>query len=78
MSADQDQTTPAPHLPCERTPYGFKWGEAAINRAAEHKGHRIVMIETPRQRLMVRITPCGLIRVDPIEANTGERYSVAV
>jgi hypothetical protein len=73
MASDRTtQTTP------ERTAYGFKWGESTISRACEHKGHRIVMIETPRQRLMVRITPTGLIRVDTVEANSGELLSVSV
>lgn len=58
------------------TPYGFEWCNAAISRAAEHQGHRIVVIKTPRERLMIRVTPSGLIRVDAIEANAGEKYSV--
>jgi hypothetical protein len=71
MSSSQDA-----HAGSEKTPYGFQWGNAVISRACEHKGHRLLMIETPRERIMIRVTPSGLIRVDGFEANTGEKLSV--
>ena len=70
-----DQIT---NLPCERTRFGFKWGVATISRACEHRGNIVLTIETPKQRVMVRVTPKGFIRLDPIEANRGEKYSVAI
>lgn len=62
----------------ERTPYGFRWGVTDISRACEHKGHIVLHITTPKQRLSVRVTPTGLIRVDAVEPNHGEPLHVTV
>lgn len=65
-------------LPCERTSWGFKWGDTHVIRACEHKGHIVLMVETPRQRAYVRVTPTGLIRVDGAVTNVGEAQSIAI
>lgn len=44
------------------TSLGFSWGEALIERQIYHKGHRLLMVCTPREYLEIRITPSGLIR----------------
>lgn len=46
------------------TRYGFRWGVLEVSRAAEHRGHRVITLRTDRERLDVRITPTGLIRID--------------
>lgn len=68
--------TDAKALPCKATPYGFTWGITDIGRACEINGNVVICIETPRQRLFVRVTPTGLIRVDAPVANAGEVLSV--
>lgn len=44
--------------------YGFEWGAVKVERFAEHKGHRILGITTPKEVLTIRVTPTGLIRVE--------------
>lgn len=70
-----EQTT---ELPRERTPHGIRWGVTDVSCACEHRGHIVLHVTTPRQRLSVRVTPSGLIRVDAVEPNTGEPLHVAV
>ena len=59
------------------TQYGFEFGAAKVERAASYKGHVILHITTDRQRLEVRITPSGMIRVDGPTKNLGEVFCVA-
>lgn len=51
----------------EVTRYGFSWGAADIVRIASHRGHVMIEVRTPRARLMIRVTPTGLIRTERIE-----------
>ena len=60
------------------TKYGFEWGAAKIERAASHNGHVILYITTPRERIHVRVTPTGLIRVEGPMTNKGESHCVSV
>ena len=53
-------------VPCTRTPYGFKWGEADVACQAEIMGNIFLGVSTPRQSVTIRVTPTGLIRVDRI------------
>ena len=48
----------------KNTSYGFKWGDASVERCASHNGHLVLSITTSREALSVRITPTGFIRVD--------------
>ena len=58
------------------TRFGFEWNDVAVLRAYEHKGHIGIMIESGRQRITVRVTPTGLIRVDePAIIHDGTRVS---
>lgn len=63
---------------CASTRFGFEYGAAHVERAASHKGHVVLFITTPKQRLHVRVTPTGLIRVEPIIPNRGTPLSVAI
>jgi hypothetical protein len=42
--------------------YGFKWGEVTVTRACQHKGDLILLIQSKRETLQVRVTPTGFIR----------------
>lgn len=44
------------------TAYGFKWGQATVERICCHKGHLILSVKTKREEIEIRITPSGLIR----------------
>jgi hypothetical protein len=46
------------------TKYGFIWGVAAVERLASYRGSVIIRIKTPREELVVRVTPTGLLRVE--------------
>ena len=50
----------------KETKYGFAWGAAEISRVVSHQGHVHIEINTPRQRIMVRVTPSGLIRQEKL------------
>lgn len=44
--------------------YGFKWGNACVQRlASDANGCRIMRVITPRGCLEMEITPSGLIKV---------------
>lgn len=45
------------------TQYGFEWGNARVERLVSHRGHRVLHVQTARQRVEVRVTPAGLVRV---------------
>lgn len=44
--------------------YGFEFGAAKVVRLTMINGHAVLLIETKRQELYVRITPTGFIRLD--------------
>lgn len=46
------------------TVYGFEYGAARISRHSSFKGHVMLMIETDRQCINIRVTPSGLIRIE--------------
>lgn len=46
------------------TRYGFEWGAAKVSRCASHKGHVVLTVVTPKERLDIRVTPSGLIKLD--------------
>ena len=49
------------------TQYGFKWGPAHVQRLCSDKKWGVMMtIRTLKQTLDIRITPSGLIRLEPI------------
>lgn len=42
---------------------GFVWGNAEVGRMfCESNGRRFIQVVTPREELMIYITPSGLIR----------------
>lgn len=52
-------------FPCTVNDYGFKWGEAEVTRIhSDPKLGVIMMVDTPLERLELRVTPSGLIRVE--------------
>lgn len=44
--------------------YGFRWGNADIERCASHKGYRVLTVKTPRGVAQITVTPSGLVRFD--------------
>ena len=53
------------------TRYGFTWGPAEVRRcASERKWGVMFDVITDKQRLQIRVTPSGLIRVGEPEKNT--------
>ena len=49
--------------PLKATQYGFIWGAATVERVTDHNGHVVIAIKTPRETMILRVTPSGLIRV---------------
>jgi len=47
---------------CERTPYGFRWGEADISRCCTIRGTHILVIRSKRGELQINITPTGKLK----------------
>ena len=47
------------------TTYGFEYGAAKIERTMSDKGQVVISVRTPRQKLYLRVTKTGLIRVGP-------------
>lgn len=43
----------------ETTTYGFKWGVATVARLMQHRGSRVIGIDTPHRHLEVSISPTG-------------------
>ena len=50
----------------EETRYGFRFGAAHVQRYVSHNGYVTLGIETPRQQLVITVTPSGLIRVGEV------------
>lgn len=58
-------------FPLTETTYGFKWGPVSVERlASEDKFGVVLLIETERGRLEVRVTPSGLIRNGDVTKKT--------
>jgi hypothetical protein len=51
-------------VPCELTLYGFTWGPTTVSRITTHHGTTLLELRTPREVMLLRMTPKGLIRVD--------------
>ena len=50
------------------TAYGFVWGPLEVVKLAQIPGVGAVLeLKTPRERIEVRVTPTGLIRLGEIE-----------
>lgn len=43
----------------EPTAYGFHWGPADVFRVFQHKGRRVLGIETSHRRIQISISPTG-------------------
>lgn len=57
--------------------YGFEWGPLDITRCASAaKWGVMVELATPRQRLIVRVTPSGLLRLSEFENNAKAKPGV--
>lgn len=49
------------------TRFGFEWGPARVERvASDPKAGVIVIVQTKREQVHIRVTPSGLIRVEEI------------
>lgn len=48
---------------CEVTNYGFTYGSLTVERVCDHKGSVIVLLETPKQGIQVRVTKTGKVRL---------------
>ena len=46
----------------EQLPHGFRWGEVTVSRACQHRGDLVLLIQSKRETLQVRVTPTGFIR----------------
>lgn len=56
---------PVPSGLGERTRHGFRWGNLEVIRICnDRRAGRVLFIKTEKQRLQVRVTGSGLIRVD--------------
>jgi len=45
------------------TDFGFKWGNTTVERSAlSPEGYQWLAVKTPREVLVITITPTGLIR----------------
>ena len=49
------------------TRYGFRWGPLTVERCASDDWGVAIYLRTPRQNVLVRVTPSGLIRVGALE-----------
>ena len=58
-------------LPIENNKYGFSWGSTEVIRATEIKGHILLFVKSRTQKLTVRVTPCGAIRLENHERLDG-------
>jgi len=47
----------------ELQPYGFRWEGVTVTRACQHKGNLILLVQSSRESVQVRITPKGSIRI---------------
>lgn len=47
----------------KETQYGFEWGAVIIERQISDKNGVQFVVRTPRQELIICVTPTGLIRV---------------
>lgn len=61
-----------PPLPVKQTQHGFSWGATEIVRATEIDQHAVLWIKSATQKLIVRITPFGVIRVEKHETRDGK------
>jgi glutamyl-tRNA reductase len=52
--------------------YGFEYGAAKVERACSDKGRVMIDIGTPRQRVTIRVSRTGLIRVSEVTKNWDE------
>lgn len=53
------------YFPCRITRYGFQWGAANVIRCtSDPKWGVMFNVETPKQRLQLRVTPKGKIVVE--------------
>ena len=41
------------------TRWGFKWGYVKVQRLTEHRGNRILGVDTPHRRLEICVSPTG-------------------
>ena len=61
--------------------FSFNWDGVIVTRLAEHKGYRVLGIETPYATLQIQVTPTGRITVRPIvkkhASRSGLRLGVA-
>jgi hypothetical protein len=49
----------------ENTQYGFMWGPATVTRVCDcGKWGCVLQVSTARQRVDIRVTPSGIIRVE--------------
>lgn len=53
----------------DQTRFGFTWGQVTVERTANIKGHRVLTVKTNRERVDLRVTPSGLIRVTRVEVD---------
>ena len=52
----------------EDIPYGFRWGPLEIERVGSFEKWGVVLeLKTPKQSLLIRVTPSGLIRVGEVQ-----------
>lgn len=59
-------------FPVEDYAYGFTWGPADVIRiASDDKWGVMLEVRTPRQRLEIRVTPSGIVRVGKPERRAG-------
>lgn len=49
------------------TTFGFDFGTASVERITSHRGHVVVAVNTAKERVFIRVTPSGLIRVGTVE-----------
>lgn len=54
------------------TRYGFTWGDTEIMRATEIDHNIVLHVTSATQRLVVRVTPRGVIRVEKHETKDGK------
>ena len=59
----------------QETKYGFWWGPLMVERMfGDDCDGVVVEIRTPRQEMMLRITPSGFIRVGEIRKTRAVRF----
>jgi len=49
------------------TPFGFEWGPVSIERLVSDDGWGVMFsVKTPREKMDIRVTPSGLIRLGKV------------